>query len=353
MALVHQLNLTRTRELLQQGVRDYYPELAGGAIVSEARPLGERSTYPIFLVELQDGNVIRKVVIKFAPVFSENNEGLTEYRNMVSLNQRGPTGDPELGLVRALDFYPETNALVTEFVEGRRFSYSLLGGCSLGAGAESRDAVRKNARAAGRWLAMFHGAAANSDSERMPSLADSSLLATCSELVAQAGRLGVLGRTLDEVSRFLGWLGPHLGRLPGPQAPVHGDYAPQNMVVGDGRLFVFDLQRSFTEVIYHDIAYFLVTLETLNPFPQHPLFVRARAMQVGSDFLLGYFGRPPDGREQSAIGVLYVRNLVQRALKQHRSLSRRISAAASRLAVDLRYPPLLRREIAALRKSLA
>ena len=347
------MNLTRTCELLQQRVRDYYPEFVGEAVVSEALPLRERSTYPIFLVEVQDPNAVRKVVIKFAPVFSENNEGLTEYRNMVALSQRGPADDPELGLVRALDFYPETNALVTEFVEGPRFSHSLLAGCSLGAGAESRHAVRKHARAAGRWLAMFHGAGLATDSGSVATLADSSLLATCSDLVAQARRLGVLWRTLDEVSRFLDWLGPRLGRLPGSQAPVHGDYAPQNMVIGDGRLFVFDLQRSFAEVIYHDIAYFLVTLETLNPFPKHPLFVRARARQLGGDFLLGYFGRPPDEREQSAIGVLYVRNLLQRALKQHRSLSRRIPAAASRLAVQMRYPPLLRREIAALRKSLA
>ena len=120
----------------------------------------------------------------------------------------------------------------------------------------------------------------------------------------------------------------------------------------DGRLFVFDLQRSFAEVIYHDIAYFLVTLETLNPFPTHPLFVRARALRLRDDFLLGYFGRPLDGREQSAIGVLYVRNLLQRALKQYRSLTRRIPPAAGRIAVEMRYPPLLRREIAALRKSL-
>ena len=346
------VKLTRTRELLQQRVRDYYPELAGEVVVSEAFPLRERSTYPIFLLELQGRTAIRKIVIKFAPVFSENNEGLTEYRNMVSLNQRGPANDPELGLVRALDFFPETNALITEFVEGRRFSHSLLPGCSLGAGTESRHAVQEHSRAAGRWLAMFHGAGLGADSGSVGTLADSSLLATCSELVAQARRLGVLWRTLDEVSRFLDWLGPHLGRLPGPQAPVHGDYAPQNMVIGDGRLFVFDLQRSFAEVAYHDIAYFLVTLETLNPFPKHPLFVRARARQLGGDFLLGYFGRPLEAPEQSAIGVLYVRNLLQRALKQYRSLTRRIPPAAGRLAVEMRYPPLLRREIAALRKSL-
>jgi tRNA A-37 threonylcarbamoyl transferase component Bud32 len=346
------VSLTKTCELLQQRVRDYYPELAGEVAVSEALPLRERSTYPIFLVEVRDRNAVRKVVIKFAPVFSENNEGLTEYRNMVSLKQRAPTDDPELGLVRALDFYPETNALVTEFVQGRRFSNELLAECSLGAGAESKQALRRHARAAGRWLAMFHGAGLASDSANVATLADSSLLFTCSVFAAQVRRLGVLGRTLDEVSRFLDWLGPHLGRLPGSKAPVHGDYAPQNMVIGDGRLFVFDLQRSYAEVIYHDIAYFLVTLETLNPFPKHPLFVRARALQLRGDFLLGYFGRPLEESEESAIGVLYVRNLLQRALKQHRSLSSRIPAAASRLAVQLRYPALLRREIKALRTSL-
>ena len=102
------------------------------------------------------------------------------------------------------------------------------------------------------------------------------------------------------------------------------DFGPQNIHVGDGWICVFDLSYARPACVFEDITYFLVTLETLNPFPRQPFFSRKNAMALRMPFLQGYFGVGPlDSETRIFLEGYYLKALVLRCVKQRRNVRRR------------------------------
>lgn len=321
----------------------YYPE-TGDTPVSIARlPFARRSSFPIYLLELRAASIRRKIIVKFAPVFQENNEGKTEFENMTRLWNRPERHEPGLGFVRPLDFIPDTNAVISEFVEGEKFSLVLLRNSCLGAPPDAYGALQDAATRAGRWLRVMHDAAPAGT----PTLAQTSAAREFDALLDAFTPSRLLAGQVGDLRAFLKTILPALGGLPAPVALVHGDYGPGNMAWGgDGRIYVFDLQYNTTDVVYQDLAYFLVSLRTLNPYPTYPLFSRRKAVALEQPFMHGYFGRSLERHERLLLRFFYLRNLVQRALRHFTDLSsRRHGPIVARVAVGMMYPGLLRREM--------
>ena len=75
------VDIERTQELLRRRAHSYFAHARGTEPEITQRPFQERSTYPLYLFDLKFGDRTEQVVVKFAPVFPENNEGQTEFFN--------------------------------------------------------------------------------------------------------------------------------------------------------------------------------------------------------------------------------------------------------------------------------
>ena len=336
------VDIERTQELLRRRAHSYFAHARGTEPEITQRPFQERSTYPLYLFDLKFGDRTEQVVVKFAPVFPENNEGQTEFLNMRQIWRDAPSEPDGLGLVRPLDFYEETDALVSELVESTRFSPWMMKDCEFGASFEQQAELRRRISLAGRWLRLLH------DTTRAPdscTLAESTFLPRFEELAVRLNEHGLLSRSTEQLRKFFVAAISRHGDLRVPNALVHGDYGPQNMAFADGKLYVFDLQRKFSEIVFHDLAYFLVTLKTLNPYPTYPRFNRSRAVSLESPFLEGYFSGQSTPNEQILLDLLVLRNLYQRALKQFQNLSEgRLGPRGAKLIVEAKYARTLARE---------
>ena len=307
--------------------------------------LGQVSSYPLFGAVLHPGaeEPPLNLVIKFAPVFDVNNEGLTEYRHLQLMHQR-LDGRASLRVPRPLDFFPDLNALVMERVGGRRFSGVILAAAGRLAPAADADRLQQSAQLCGEWLAAYHDATRAADSAPF----DGTFLARVEEKLVDFRRHGFPDAVADEVARSARLLHEWGSSRRVRCADQHGDYGPQNVHVGDGCVYVFDLNYNVAAPVYEDVDYFLVTLETMNPYPRQWLFDRARVAAMREPFLTGYFaGAAPDPERELCLEGYYLKSLLFRCAKQRRNTTRRGRAALAGFdALRLRgwYAQRLRRQ---------
>jgi hypothetical protein len=287
--------------------------------------LGETSSYPLFAATVVPGTAgtPRELIVKFAPVFSENNEGLTEYRHLLTMHERLGNASA-IRVPRPLDFYEDVNALVMEKVGGERFSRVLLRDGGRFAPPEAATRLRDAARRCGGWLAAYHDATRHADAAPF----DDTFVARIDEKLAAFGALGFApsaARTVAATVRRLHEFG--VSRRV-PVADQHGDYGPQNAHVGDGFVYVFDLNYHVAAPVYDDIDYFLVTLETMNPYPRQWFLDRGRVAAMRTPFLEGYFaGAAADPARDVYLEGYYIKSLLFRCAKQRRNTTRRGRAA--------------------------
>jgi hypothetical protein len=307
-------------------IASYFPgtPLDSSSARVSIRPLGETSSYPLFLADAHapDGTA-RAIVIKFAPVFEENNEGLTEYRHLRTMHDRlGPGG--ELRVPRPLDFYEDVNALLTERAGGERFSRRLLRDGGRLAGRDAVHRLEAGVRRCGAWLAVYHDATRQGEAAPF----GDEFVARVDEKLALFTRHGFgsgSARRVLDTTRALREFGRDRRVAVADQ---HGDYGPQNAHVGEDFVCVFDLNYHASAPVYEDIDYFLVTLETMNPYPRQLLFDRRRVRALREPFLAGYFGthgRPP--LAEVLLAGYYLKSLLFRCAKQRRNTAKRGRAA--------------------------
>lgn len=282
--------------------------------------LGQTSSYPLFVAEVSPGGgPVRHLIIKFPPVFAENNEGLTEFEHLRAMHAH--LGEAaEIRVPRPLDFFEDCQALVTERVGGERFSHVLLRDGSRLANRAARARLHDTAHRCGAWLAAFHKVTRKPD--RAPF--DNAFVAAVGEEMDAFTALGLdanAARLVTETTRRLNDFGRER-RI--PAADQHGDYGPQNLHVGDGHIYVFDLNYRTVAPVYEDLAYFLVTLETMNPYPRHWFFDRRRVAALRAPFLSGYFGdESVDPARDVLIEGYYLKALAFRCSRQRSNTSDR------------------------------
>jgi|GEM_PF-2825534 len=321
-------------DYVRKRLPEYFPNVDTSSFkVNEVR-FNEKSTYPIMKFDVKSeadsAAVETSVIVKTAPKCKKNTEGLTEFNNMETLRlafQELPAGGFEnraLGYINSLDYSSELNILVSEFVPHNRLSKIIFQDCVYFSSKSSISLLNNYFYSSGKWLQLYHQLKSN----KRIHLEESDYYQRINFYIDHINTLAINIPAVNEVTRFLVKYEEKLSKLSLPLGRMHGDYGPQNIGVGgDGKIYVFDLQRNHDECIYHDIAYFLVTLETLNPYPNHVNFNRKLLMKVGKEFLLGY--RNDCSNKESWDDLLfhtyYLRCLLERVRKQ--SLNQKITAS--------------------------
>ena len=319
-------------------VRDRFaqrlPAYLGGVAAPDAglrvdlRALSSASTYPLYLAEALSGagQCVLRAVVKFAPIYGGLREGRTEYDNLRAMYTRlGPAGP--LRVARPLDYYQDVNALLTEHVGGERFSRQVLAGATLAPGPAAWERLCATAKRCGAWLRVFHEITATGDGDPFDT-------EVCDAIAQQLGWLRELGLTpgaaglAAEALRVLRGGEP---RLRVAIARRHGDFSPANVHVLGEAICVFDLSYASHAAVFDDLAHFLVTLDTMNPYPRYWKFSRRTVKRLREPFLAGYFadraGALRGGVEEHVLLGYCLKHALTRCLKQRRSVATRGRAA--------------------------
>jgi hypothetical protein len=290
------------------------------------RPFSTASTYPLYIVEIDAGSgAPQRLVVKFPPVFGAHREGLAEFTNLRAMAARLGSSR-ELRVPRALDYWEDVNALVTEHRPGVRFSTRILSARRF-ASSRSRDSLARTATLCGKWLRVYHETTSRGDG---PAVDDRYRAVVERDLDRKPAR-GPLAALRRPVREAVDCAASALSGRRVPFAVRHGDFSPDNVHIDGEGICVFDLSHHAPAPVYDDVAFFLVTLDTMNPYPRYWAFDRRVARALASPFLDGYFGTERAARERTddaIMGAYVLKNLLTRCLRQ-----RGVAAAAGPLAL--------------------
>ena len=303
--------LEAVRRHIAFAARQYFPELRRDFQIRCSFPY--HSTYPIALFRLHDGVCRRGIVAKWAPVFHDNNEGLTEFTNYQRFNS-AVGGDAAFRCPRALDFLAQRNVLLTEEEPGTTLRYVLchplrthgMPGTNLG----------PTLRALGGWLSAFHafdstlvgtGSAAAHLQRATPFLSGD--FANRWEVSALLGSDAV--QQLQRARNLAGNL-----KLPDSIGfgCLHNDYGPGNVVVSRQRVTVLDVAWNRPGLQLSDVAYFATVISLMGA-------LRLRSQRWSrfavTQFVSGYFGDRPLSPDMKLLLALLKTDAILRELERH------------------------------------
>jgi len=306
--------------------RDYGFDIGKAGSVS-MRPFHSASTQPLYLAEIGRGNGEPcRVVVKFAPIFGQHREGFAEFANLRAMAARLASSE-YLHVPRPLDYWEDVNALVTEHRPGSRFSARILAATPWFMSRRERAALMRTSKQCGEWLRIYHDVTARGEG---PAIDDHFLTRFRRDIdrIPPRGPFAGLRRPIEEAAAVMK---DTLSQRRVPVSIRHGDFSPDNVHLDGDGICVFDLSHHMLAPVYDDITFFLVTLDTMNPYPRYLAFDRRVARALGAPFMDGYFGaeRAIRGKEDDPIVAAFtLKNLLRRCLRQ-----RRVASAAGPLAL--------------------
>jgi hypothetical protein len=163
-----------------------------------------------------------------------------------------------LGVIRPLLLMPDETGLVMSFVDAPTLRDVVLDLSRLRRGSGSLDRAITGSRRAGLWLRTYQERSGGSDRPVRQGTREE----VVERLRAYGGFLG------SDVWRRVAEAGTELvtGVLPAelPLAVGHGDFAPRNMLLSDGRLTVIDPLPRWRVPVYDDLCRFLVGIRLIG-----------------------------------------------------------------------------------------
>ncbi len=315
--MISEARLNIIKEKLQQRIPIYYHDFRGLEYIVEQVHFKKDSSSPLYLFKARDmsNNIHKSIVVKFAPVYDDNNEGATEYRNLSYLYKRFEASNEGVHVARPLDFFSDINALITEKVEGEQLSRRMLRLNSKPTSSTNKEELFELIRKCVRCLRMYHQFTRQ---EKRSSLSDEFANKLKGRML-YLEKFGFPNEVTKKIMSIVNEVSYMVDQHNLPWAGQHGDFGSQNIVVSQRDIYVFDLQRYHPEAIYNDLGYFLVTLETMNTFPKYPLYNFRYTKMFQKAFLTSYFNVENNGLknvDRLLLAVYYLKNLIYRCGKQ-------------------------------------
>ena len=310
------------KEILGERIPSYYPGFQGLRYTIKQVPFGEDSTYPLYQFSARDiyGSIHKTMVVKFAPIYDDNNEGETEYKNLSFLYEKFKTSNKGVHVARPLDFFDDINALITEKVDGERLNKKLLRLNSIFTSKINKEALLRDIEKCGCWLRLYHQF---TKQKRKPAL-NEEFVTTLKKKMLTLEKFGFPHNITEKVVRFVNEISSIVDLHELNWAGQHGDFGPQNIVVSQKDIYVFDLQRYKPEIVFNDVAYFLVTLETINTLPKYPLYDFRYTKMLQKAFIAGYFDTESYDLmdvKHLLLSIYYLKHLIYRCDKQRNNIA--------------------------------
>jgi hypothetical protein len=234
-----------------------------------------------------------------------------------------------LGVVRPLLLMPEDAGLVMTFVDAPTLRSHVLGLSRLRRTRGRLDEAVAGCTLAGRWLRTYQGRSEPSD---------------------RPVRQGTREDVVDQLRAYGDFLdSPHWRRIAGagarlvaelfpddlPLAVGHGDFAPRNMLLGDGRLTVIDPLPRWQVPAYDDLCRFLVGIRLIGEqIHTHGLAFSSGTLDALEEAtVVAYLGPDADPRPLRAYQLLILMDKWTAMLDNpRRDLSGRLARRSAALA---------------------
>lgn len=305
------------KERIKKKLLIYFPDLSNIVdYVVKGRLFKGPSSNPIFLFAICESysKIAKELFVKLAPVFPENNEGLTEFKLLSRLTTRLKGN---LRVVRPLDFYEDINALLTEKIDGQNLKRVLLQNNSYFSSQGAKDRVFYYIMLCAKWLRELH----NLEGGGVEQLFSAENIINKSNLDKFIVSLNLPKHQRTNVISAIDNLFSHCKRIKLPITIFHGDFGPGNIIVNGDSIYVLDLSYNGKAPIYFDIGYFLVSMDTINPFPQQIFYRYSALEELKTIFLREYFGTLSK-RDLYCSHVYYLKHLIDRYYIQKRRLDK-------------------------------
>ena len=277
------------REHLLIHARSYFPALSG-SISIRIEEVKRPSTNALARFVLSDGCTTARVIAKWTPIYTGNNEGLTEFEHYRLFNSRCG-GDSGFGCPTALCFVEGENILLTEEQEG----LPLRDACrSLFHRTPSRRVLQASILS-GRWLNAFHYLASPT---KLPIRSAWRLLEKLSPCIFDAylAKRELSAVITNQMRLQIGHSRQALARCSCvcKVGAIHKDFGPGNILVSDKTITVLDAASNEVGPQLIDVADFLGYMHLLSTVS---LRTTRSCEKFTNEFLRAYLG---SARIQSA-----------------------------------------------------
>ena len=314
------------REDFAVHARSYFPVLSGDVSI-RIEDVKRSSTNALIRFALSDGCTTARVIAKWAPVYPENNEGLTEFAHYRLFNSRYGY-ESAFGCPIPLCFFESENVLLTEEQDG----LPLRDVCRSVLHRGSFKRVLHATILSGRWLCAFHHL---TSPIKLPLHSAWGLVEKWSPWILER----YLAKTeLASVmtTRMRNKIG-HCRRLLASCScicnigAIHGDFGPGNILVSSKKVTVLDAASNELGPQLIDVADFLGYMHLLSTVSLRK--TRSCGTFI-NEFLKAYLGPEELQSAEKALLNLLMIGTIARTLERHLSAIRLMVAPLRALAAS-------------------
>lgn len=297
------IDLLSQRLLLKAG--EYYPELMPITLLLEekGRQFQESIVY-VYSLQGRYGN--RRVVAK---VFKKNREtAQAQYNAMKILWPRFLEGSREIVIPRPLDFFPDIQTVVMEWVPGinlRKLANKVSNPFTF---SQERYDLPEYIRLSGQWLRQFHEVGNQGKRGALD------VVEKFQELKEELNRCQQYGLEKNICRQIMLFVEQEFEKILTDEAEIsyiHGDFKLDNVLATSHSIAIVDLSISFENLIYHDIASFINSIILLPLFAIPFFYPKWWLADLSKSFLNGYWGNQVN-YSQRILGVLSLMGLLSK-----------------------------------------
>lgn len=280
-------------EELKTNIVTYYPELELKSVSLKQKRKVRRTLYSnVYEVDIL--NARKKVKTLMVKVPSDGLDYRTEFEGLKYLYPRFNSLSKDLSVVYAVDYLPQSGALVTEKASGVTL-HSLLTKYNFPLIRNIKANYLFNCmRKCGEWLKLFHEITYTGIQRRINS---EDFLNAATDPLKICQSYGMSKKLADGVLSFMKGLTSEVSRQHFPVSKKHGDFQPHNIMVCNGKMVVLDINFSKEDIVIKDVCNFLSGLNLLNLRLFNPLYSYSFTKGLENYFLRGYFGQKSYSKE--------------------------------------------------------